>query len=199
MSDPASHNARTIWQNQTTEGTTVTLEDIRNRAAKFQRRIRNRNLREYIAGVVVIAAFGFCAWNMQGWMIKLGSLLIVAAAVFVIWQLHRRGRAEAIPDGATTAAELLKFHRQELIRQRDAARLVLWWYLLPPVPGLMLMMLGRYFQSHVASRSLAADHTIIIYSSIIMLLVLTIIWLLNLWGAARLQNRIHELDKMTAE
>ena len=198
MNDPASNDAKSIWQNQETEGTTVTLDDIRKRAARFQKRIRNRNLREYIASVVVIAAFAFVAWQTPGWMIKSGSALIVAATIFVAWQLHRRGRAQAVPDGAT-AGGLLAFHREELVRQRDAVRSVWLWYLLPFQPGMALLMLGRYFQVHVPGRTLATDHLIIVFSSIVIALVFVIIMLLNLWGAARLQNRIHELDKLKAE
>ena len=185
MSDPASHDVKTIWQNQQTQGTTVTLEDIRNRAAKFQKRIRNRNLREYIASVVVIAAFGFVAWHMQGWLIRLGGVTIIAATLFVMWQIHRRGRADAVPDDATAGA-LLAFHRAQLVRQRDAVRSVWLWYLLPFVPGMTLLSLGRYFQNHVPGRTLAQDHAIIIFSGVVMVLIFLIILLLNLWVAARL-------------
>jgi len=198
MSDPASLDAKTIWQNQETEGTTVTLEDIRGRAAKFEKRVRDRNLREYIAGAIVIAVFGFYVWYMPGWMMKLGSLLVVAATIFIVWQLHRRGRAQAVPDGVTLAA-LLAFQRRELVRQRDALRTVWLWYLLPFVPGMALILLGRYFQIHVPGRPLAMDHLAIVFTAIIAALVFVVILLLNLWVAARLQNRIHELDKMTAE
>lgn len=198
MSDPASHNAKTIWQSQKTEGIIVTLEDIRGRAAKFQRRIRNRNAREYVASAVVIAVFGFYAWHLPGWMMKLGSELIIAAMIFTVWQLYRRGRAQAMPDGATVAG-LVAFHRQQLVRERETVRTVWLWYLLPFVPGLVLMLLGRYFQFHAPGRAIAVDHLVIVLGAIIMVLILIIILLLNMWGAARLQNRIHELDRMSAQ
>ncbi len=198
MSGPASHDAKTIWQNQETEGTTVTLEDIRGRAAKFEKRIRNRNLREYIASAVVIAIFGFYAWHFPGWMMELGSTLTVAATIFVMWQLHRRGRSQAMPDGATTAG-LLEYHRRELSRQRDMLRAIGLWYLLPFVPGMVLIFLGRYFQLHTPGRTLARDHLAIVLGASIAALIFIIILLLNLWGAAKLQNRIHELDKLRTE
>jgi hypothetical protein len=192
-----SHDARTIWQNQETEGTTVTLEDIHARAATFEKRVRNRNLGEYVAAAFVVVAFGFVAWHAPGWMIKLGSGLSMAAAIFVTWQLHRRGRAHAVPDGG--AAGLLAFHREALARQRDALRTVGLWYLLPVLPGFVLMMLGRYTQFHAPGRTIATDHMIIIFTAVIVALVFVAVLLLNLWGAARLQNRIHELDRLRAE
>lgn len=73
------------------------------------------------------------------------------------------------------------------------------WYIMPFMPGLVLFMLGQYFQSPEPGRLLAQDHTIIVFISVVILLVLAIVWLLNLLGAARLQNRIDELDKLKAE
>ena len=194
MSGPGSHDAKTIWQSQETEGTTVTLEDVRKRAARFQNTVRNRNLREYIASAIVIAAFGFLAWHMPGWMMKLGSALVVAATIFVVWQLHRRGRTQSVPDGATVAA-LLAFHRQELVRQRDALRTVWQWYLLPFLPGMVLILLGRYFQLHAPGRSIAVDHLVIVFAAIFVALVFIVILLLNMWVAAMLQKRILELEQ----
>jgi hypothetical protein len=198
MTDPSPKDVKQIWKNQETEGTTVTLQDIRNRAAKFERRVRNRNLREYIAGAVVIVLFGLGAWNLQGWMIKLGCGLIVAATLYVTWQLHRRGRARGVPDGATTAG-LLAFHREELERQRNMIRGVWGWYIAPFVPGCVLILLGRYFQFHVPGIPLAEDHLRIVLGAIIAVLIVVVIGVLNMWGAARLQNRIDELDKLRAE
>lgn len=193
-----SDEVKRLWRDQKTEEEIVTLDDIRKRAVKFHNRVRNRNLREYIASAVVIAAFAFVAWNMTGWMIRLGGVLTVIATIFTIWQLHRRGRTRAVPDGATVAA-LLAFHREELVRQRDAVRTVWLWYLPPFLPGMVLMTLGRYFQLHAPGRTIAEDHVVILFASIVMALVFVIILVLNMWGAARLQNRIHELDRLRAE
>jgi hypothetical protein len=198
MSDPASHDVKNIWRNQQTEGTIVTLEDIHGRAAKFERRVKSRNIREYVAGAIVIALFGFAAWRMHGWMIELANVMTIAATLFVTWQLHRRGRARNLPDGAT-AAGLLAFHREELVRQRDMIRSVWVWYIAPFIPGSVMIFLARYFQMHTPGIPLAEDHMRIVLGASIAALIMVIIGLLNMWGAARLQNRIDELDKLRTE
>lgn len=91
---------------------------------------------------------------------------------------------------------LLEFHRQELLRQRNAAKSVAWWYIAPVTPGVAMMTLGRYFQFHAPGRTLAWDHQIVILCSVIVALTFAIIWLLNAWAAERLQRRIDELDKL---
>ncbi len=70
----------------------MTLANIHERAQKFQTQVRRRNVREYIAVLVVILVFGFYFWIFPGWIMKTGSALSIVAALFVAWQLHRRQR-----------------------------------------------------------------------------------------------------------
>jgi hypothetical protein len=144
--EPSPNDAKTLWRNQPSEGTVVSLDDIRERAEKFQSQVRRRNMREYLAAPVVVVASGVCLWIFPGWMIKTGSALFVIATLFVVWQLHKRGAAEMLP--AHSGMPLLAFHRETLIRQRDLLRSVGTWYLAPFVPGFVLVVLGRYFQVH---------------------------------------------------
>ena len=185
-----------IWRNQKTEDT-VTLENLHEKATKFQRCVRNRNLREYIGVVIVVLVFGWYVWVLPGWMMKAGSALDVIAALFVAWQLHRRAPAHKMPDGSGMG--LVDFHRRALVRQREALQSIWLWYILPFLPGVLLMMLGRWFQFHVAGRPLELDHLIIALCMAIVVLVFGVVWLLNLLGAARLQRRIEELDRLKGE
>jgi hypothetical protein len=191
MADP-----KQIWRNQKAEDT-VTLENIHERATKFQRRIRNRNLREYIGVVIVVLVFSWYTWVLPGWMTKTGSAMGVIAALFVAWQLHRRAPASIVP--SSSGVGLVDFHRRELIRQRDTLKSIWLWYILPFFPCIALMMLGRWFQFHATGRSIDMDHLIIILCNVIVVLVFGIVWLLNVLGAARLQRKIDELDKLQSE
>jgi hypothetical protein len=127
-------------------------------------------------------------------MTKTGSALTIIAALFVVWQLHKRAAAQVLP--ASSGMPLVDFHRAELIRQRDALKSVGVWYLAPFIPGVLLLGLGRYFQAHAAGRTLARDHEIILLANAVVVLVFGAIWLLNSWGAERLQKRIGELDDL---
>ncbi|MDE2182049.1 MAG: hypothetical protein KGJ78_03400 [Alphaproteobacteria bacterium] len=187
---------KTLWRNQKTEET-VTLENIHERAGKFQRRVRLGNALEYIASIVVVAAFGWYAWALPDWMTKLGSALVVVAVFYIVWQLHRRGGAHKLPD--SSALGLADFHRRELERRRDVLKTAWRWYLLPVVPGMALMMAGRWYQFHAPGRPLDLDHLIIVLSTVIALLVLGMIRLVHVIGAAKLQRRIDELDKLRSE
>ncbi len=185
---------KTLWRDQPTEDRPVTLDNIRKNADVFQAQIRRRNLREIVAAGVVLLVSGFYAWVLPGWMIKTGSLLVMVGTLWVVWQLRRRASAASLPESSGMA--LLEFHRQELLRQRNAVKSVARWYIAPVVPGVVMMTLGRYFQSHASGRTLGWDHQIVILCSVIVALIFAIVWLLNAWAAERLQRRIDELDKL---
>jgi hypothetical protein len=184
---------RNLWREQKTEES-VTLDDIRRRATKFQKRIRDRNLVEYIAAAFVVVLFGLYVWLLAGMLVKIGSALCIVGSLFVVWQLHRRASAEPVPDAA-----LLDFHRRALVRQRDALRSVWLWYLAPFVPGVALMILGRWFQSHASWRTLARDHEVILMAAAVVFLIFLAVWLLNVAAAAKLDRRIDDLDRMRGD
>ncbi|MEA1673445.1 hypothetical protein [Nitrospirillum sp. BR 11163] len=99
--DPAespSNSLQSLWQSQEQEIPPVTLEEIRAKAAAFERKIRRRNLRKYLGSAVAAACFAFYIWLFPGWMIKLGSALIILALGWTMWRLRQRGDAR-IPGG----------------------------------------------------------------------------------------------------
>ncbi len=111
----------------------------------------------------------------------------------VLRHLHRMASARATPEGG---APIIDFPREELIRQRDALRTVGRWYLAPFVPGMVLVMAGRWFQSHAHGRSIETDHLIVLAVSAVMAVFMGFVWALNQWGARQLQKRIDELDSL---
>jgi hypothetical protein len=188
--DPEGPDPQRLWQNQPTEHDPMSLATIHEKATTFQSRIQRRNMIEYIASAVVILGFLPAVLHRGSWMMQVGGALIIAATVFVVWQLHRRASAKRVPEAGEP---LMAFYRAELVRQRDAIRSVGVWYLIPFVPGMTLLLLGRWFQSHAAGRSVGVDHLIILLTGVIAFLVFLAIWLLNQRGADRLQRRIEEL------
>ncbi len=186
-------NIKSMWRNQTSEEH-VTLENIHRDAERFQRRIRMSLLAEYGASGLAVLIFGVLIWALPGSMVKAGSALCIAGVLFIAWQLHRRMASKRIPD--LSAPGLVEFQCQELVRQRDAVKSAWRWYLLPVVPGMALMTLGRWYQLHAPWRSVAWDHEVIILVAIITVLILVIIRLLQLVRVENLQSKIDALDKL---
>ena len=187
------HDVKEIWGAQAVEPNLVTVEKIRADADKFQSAVRRRNRVEYAAGVLVIAGFGSYLWIFRTPLMRLGSLLIIAGAIFIMVWIHFRASANPIPSHIAFM-DYISRYREELRRQQSALRTVWLWYLAPLVPGFVLFTIGM-------SRLL--EHAPGSGRPMWPLLVATVgvfagVWLLNLWGARRLQHQIDELTRLLA-
>jgi hypothetical protein len=109
---------------------------------RFEQRIRQRNRREVLAGLLVVVGFGVFLWRGPDLVSRIGCGLAMAGALFIIYYIRRRGVAHRVPtDGALSTA--MAVYRRELERQRDLLRTVTWWYLLPLLPAMVVLMLGQ--------------------------------------------------------
>ena len=189
----ASEDMKSLWQSQPDESPRIRPEDFRRKMDKFERRIFWRNMREYSAGLLVIAGFGYYGWKLHGLLVRLGAGLIIAGALTVMFELHRRGSVRTAPAdlGLSTCID---FHRKSLERQRDALRAVWTWYLLPFVPGLAVFEIGSAMNQWEA-HSVGLGHlvTSLLISGGIIAAVFFGVLRLNQWAAGKLQKRIDEL------
>jgi hypothetical protein len=190
--DPDLNDPRNLWQNQEEERMIITLDDIRSITARFERRIRRRNLREYAAGAIVIAFWGASPWFLpfRGWQLA-APLLFIAGTTFVLFQLHRRGTAGSLPIDAGLRASL-DFHIRELERQRNAQRTVWMWYLLPFLPGFV----AEFLNLAAIERGINAGP---IEFGVIFLAVFVGVWRLNESVARKLDRKIQELRAMETD
>jgi hypothetical protein len=169
---------------------------------KFERKIFWRNIKEYVAGAIVVAGFGYYEWRFPAPLMRIGSGLIILATFYVLHQLHRRASAEPLPADLGRST-FIEFHRRQLIRQRDAIQSVWSWYLRPFVPGLAFFLAGLTQSAmniaRVAGHPLSALHVVqyIAVSASFVVVVFLGVWYLNRWTAHRLQAQIEDLEALT--
>jgi hypothetical protein len=183
------NDPRDLWQGQEVEKVVVTVDEVRRRAAQFQRRIHQRNVREYVAGVLVIAVFALQFRRVEGWHLA-PAVLSIAGTIYVMFQLYRRASARPLPADAGIRASI-EFHRVELERQRDAAHGVWRWYLLPFVPGVVAVLVVTGIDHGI--------HAGLIRTGVFFVVVFAGIRILNEKGARRLDRRIQELKAMETD
>jgi len=184
--------AKEAWQASVEIAGPPPIEDVRKGADKFYRRIRRRNAVEYVACVVVVVAFSTYVFVLPHVLQKIGSAMIVLATFYVAWQLHRRASAEP-PEKAGTMP-LLAFARAQMLRQRDALRSIFWWYILPFIPGLVVMTLGNGMDPEFAAKGPPLWVRWLVFAG--MGAALAGVWWLNQYGARKLQRRIDEIDAL---
>lgn len=189
---PEDRRVMEVWQNQETEGVRMSVEQVRLEAGRFQRKIKARNLREYVAALMVTVLFGYEFSRAKHLLLlRVGFGLLMAGTAYVMWHLLSKGS----PGEADESAGLsgwIEFRRRELVRQRDLLRSVWRWYLGPFVPGLVVVVvaLGRFIRGRAGHPGflVAAD-------ALIFVAVFLAIGRLNAKGAQKLQRQIDELDE----
>ncbi|QDZ09387.1 hypothetical protein [Devosia ginsengisoli] len=129
---------------------TLTPELLETRSRQLDDRIGKRNRWEYLAGLIggvatlVLGLFVLLSGPLDPPAITTGAgfLLLAAGSVVAMLQLHRRTGGGTSITGATA---ILASYRAELVRQRDALRSVLLWYVLPFIPGFLLIYSAALF------------------------------------------------------
>ena len=182
--EPHPNDLGNLWQEQETEKMTITLDELKLKATRFDRRIHWRNLREYVACFLVMLLFAARLRFQGGWHM-VSPLLLIAGTLYVMFQIHLRA-AKPVPGGAGMTA-YLDFHRRELARQRDALRSVWRWYLMPLVPGLVAGMIDTALTpGGIRAAVLSGSVCAIIFGGV---------WKLNDYAAGKLDKEIQALNQ----
>ena len=185
MNNTPQTSAQELWQRQPVEGTRMSIDEIRKRATKFEKRIFWRNTREYIASAIAIAVLGYSLAHARDSLARWSLILLIAGLCCAMVHLYRKGSAYAA--SSREGAQCGDFFLHELERQRDLIS-NLWWYLGPLAPGLVLGAVGSAM-AHPQPRALlvqAIGHVFIIG------FFGFVIWL-NRRAARCLQRQIDEL------
>ena len=111
--------------------------DMQSSLDRFHRAIRNRDIAETIAAIIVIPVFAYYAYIIPHVLTKIASVLIALWAVYVVTKLREARKSQP---GAFTATyqEYLYKTKEYLIVQKKLLDTVLYWYL---IPGFILILL----------------------------------------------------------
>jgi hypothetical protein len=195
VNEPSPDDPIEIWQNQHVEPLMMTMEEVRNKAVRFERQIRIRNRRETIVALVMIVVFGLFLLVFRSPMQRAGSLLTIAGLVFVIYRMNRQAAPESVPSGGFESC--VAFHRRELERQRDLLRSIGLWYLGPLIPGVVV------FSVAIIEPKIRPDHPADWWRALPGLAIM-VAWFwftirLNWRAAAGLQRTIDELTRVAEQ
>lgn len=186
MNDTPKTSARELWQQQPVEGTRMSIDEIRKRATRFEKRLFWRNAREYISGGIAIVLFGYFMAQAHDALSRLAFGLLMAGMTYVLVYLYRKGGATSAATAAT-GRQCVDFFVEELERHRDLTR-NLWWYLGPLAPGMVMLTVA----SLLHPRAPQSRWVIAVTDLVIVALSYAIIRL-NSRAARCLQKQIEEI------
>jgi hypothetical protein len=181
------------WQASVEIAGAPPLEEVRKGADKLYRRVKWRNRVEYVACAVVVVMSAINIFEFPHILHKLGYALLLAAAIYAPWQLHRR--ASAVAPETAGAMPIYDFLRGQLVRQRDALKNILWWYVMPFVPGIALTLAANGLDPKIEAAGPPIWARWTVFAGLFLLL--GFIWWINQVVARKLQRRIDDIDALT--
>jgi len=187
MTNELRNPAQKLWQDQPVEGITVSVEIIRQRAGKFERKILWRNVREYLAALIAAVPLGYFLVTAQDVLARVTFGLLIAGLLWMVVQLHRKGSVRSMPTEVSTLTSM-QFYRMELERQREAVKTVWSWYLAPLIPGLLVYTVW----SAIRSPRPAAWLGLALMDAVIAGMFY-VVWKINLRAARCLERMIDEV------
>ncbi|NCP11892.1 MAG: hypothetical protein GW859_08090 [Sphingomonadales bacterium] len=180
-----------LWQAEERDAKGFAPAELERKARAFRRRIALRDAIEYAASALVAAIFVYYAWAARDWRMTAACALVIVGMAVVVRGLWSR-RLTPLPAALGEAS--LRYHRDQLVRQRDALVSVWRWYIAPTIPGVIA------FAAVVAS--IAAERTASDLAWLVMLPTLAFVFTvfyaihrLNLRAARALQAEIDQLDR----
>jgi len=187
MTNELRNPVQKLWQDQPVEGVTMSVEVIRKRAAKFERKIRWRNVREYVAALIAAVPLGYFFVTARDVFARITFGLLIGGLAWMVVQLHRKGSVRSMPTEVSTLTSL-QFYRAELERQREAVNTVWSWYLAPLIPGLLVYTVWSAIRSPRPSAWLGLALLDAVIAGMFY-----VIWKMNVRAARCLQRMIDEL------
>lgn len=139
MNDTPMNPMQELWQQQPVEGTHMSIDEIRRRASRFEKRMLRLNIREFVAGGIGMALLGFFLSRAHDSLSRVGFALLIAGEAYALFHLYWKGRPGTASERVGT--QCAEFFVEELERTRKLVS-NLWWYLGPLVPGLVVLTVG---------------------------------------------------------
>ncbi len=187
------------WQAHDHEGqlnidSDALLEEVRRNQRDFETRMWRRDLVEVTAAVLVTFVFGTLAVLMDQWSLVLGAAGSLIVGIFLVFDRLKQRRqrttvADSLPSAIDASIDQVQ-HQIWLLRN------ILWWYLMPLVPGPVAILVSTSRQS--LGNGLA-EQLVIAFVGLICLLAFWCVYWLNQREIARnLEPRRMELEELRA-
>ncbi|HTS05045.1 MAG TPA: hypothetical protein VMP68_05635 [Candidatus Eisenbacteria bacterium] len=188
MTEILDNTVQELWQSQLVEMTKMSVEELRRRARKFERKIRWRNIREYAASLIVAGLMGYFYISAHDLASRVTFALFIAAMLWIVIALHRMGSVRRTPLDVDTLTTQ-QFYRAELGRQLAVVKNVWWWYLAPMVPGCIACTVTYVMRPHHPGPWAG-----LLFMNALFFVSFYAVWKLNARAARCLERMINDLN-----
>lgn len=138
MADEPLSDPRALWQNQPTEGVSMSVDAVRRKSQQLQDNARRRIAAFYAMGAANTGIPLVLMWFLPELRLGLGYLMLTA--VFLVSYVRRRSGFRTVSP-SMTPAEGLAFYRDLLARERDFRRDSTRWFTIGPALNIIVLSL----------------------------------------------------------
>lgn len=184
-------NMQHLWQAQALDAPRISLAFVRHQSDALRRRTRILNAGNYVVGGVGMAYF---AWKSAEFfsaapLLSSATVLWLAAGLLATLLMRKRMASQEQP-AEFGVLDALKFHRQQLERQRDARRGVGRWLPLLFIPGHVMLFMSFFLEvTPIPWKYVVFDAVLIVIGTWIAIAM-------TARGARRIQKEIDALDSL---
>lgn len=142
MSDFNDASAKRLWRSQPTEVPPMSTTYLQHRARELQRAVRLRNFIEQGSCVLALLICSGMIFTAPDLWLRASMALLIVGIGWAMFQWRRRVR-----EGFTSAAADtgLAFYLRELEHKRDLHKTLWRWYMLPMIPGTVVLLTWIWF------------------------------------------------------
>jgi hypothetical protein len=179
--NPNDDELRRLWQSNEPEkkmNSVISISEIREQSNAFERKMKLRNLREYVAASIIVVAFGWRAFHAHSFLEAASCVELVGTAVWITSALVKKGATDPGPDA--TLKQLINYHRSQMDRQIELLSRVMVWYLAPIAVGIVGLLTADAMRLGLTPVILGTTATFVV--------LFVLIAILNKRAAAKLEN-----------
>jgi len=190
--DSSGNDPRTIWQNQPTEPSAMTLEKIRQKVRELHAKTRRQLLGNLVVPVIVVAFYGFGIKQFQNPALRSVFAFAIAWSLAGLYFLNRGMWSAMLPGDAALSTGLESYRREVERRRSLSGRFMVWGFgpVVFAIATLIMLILSLGIGSGMSLKGTLLKMT--------PFLTLLVIWLMGVFVIRmRQQRELHrEIDQL---
>jgi hypothetical protein len=196
--DSPGNDMRTIWQNQPTEPSVMTLDKIRRKTQELRAKTRHTLLGGIAVSLIMVAISGYGIASGDGLVVRAVFGFAIAWSLAGQYFVNRGMRPATLPEDAALSTSL-ESYRREVERQRYLSGRFLLWSLGPvvlPIATLIVLLL-----SFLINRGMLPEQALLKMIPFLTVLAIWVVcvFVIRIRHQRELQREIDELNNTERE
>ena len=125
------------------------VDELKSKVVKLDRNIFFRNIIEISLAIIFLPVFSYLLYEVPYYIFKLGALVMFSWCVLLIFKILKTRITKTKSEYQASLISKLDAQKKYLLNEIKLINTVLYWYLLPPFIGQILMIIGINYHRDV--------------------------------------------------